>query len=1053
MYGGDEVSAIVVDLGSHTCKAGYAGEDAPKAVFPSVVGAVDGVEAMDVDVDSAKTNSNSEDSKSEKEKGKRKLYVGSQALNYRRDHMEILSPIKDGIVSDWDLVDNIWDHAFRSCLMIDPKEHPMLLAEPPLNTQQQREKAAELMFEKYKVPALFMAKNPVLTSFATGRATSLVVDCGGGSTTISPVHEGYVLQKAVVSNPIGGEFLTDCLLKSLESKGIKIRPRYSFKRKEVRPGEFQVEDVGLPDTTESYKLFCQRMIVGDIKDCICRVPDTPYDDKSYSNIPTTSYELPDGQTIEIGADKFKIPDVMFNPSIVQTIPGMEKYADMIPSVRGLPHMVMESINKCDVDIRRELYSSILLAGGTSSMQQLKERLEKDLIEESPHSARVKVLASGNTTERRFRSVKTLTYESLNNFARFINGVSALLLTLIPGKASVLEGLHGWELRPTPRGPRLPRWMLNGVSSFNRFIHELSLDSDTSILEYSSLEDDEEEDSDGISTPPSPLSQTSLRSWASLPEYYESHWTDWITQDSPMSPRRRYRRSSRPIPGKEHHVPIRTTDRRRGVIEDLQLGTEIFIEAVFDFFHKAAHLLLSPSEAVGIISSWFSSKGDYDDDFSDDELVQTYTLGDTDSSLTERTITSLYNTDTRTCQDVITELGYPYEAIRVVTSDGYGLLLERIPRRDARKAVYLQHGALDSSMGWVSNGVVGSPAFAAYDQGYDVYLGNFRGLVSRDHVNKNISSKDFWSYSINEHAREDIPAIIAKIHEIKTSELRLYQPNVEEVEQPYKLCLLSHSLGCAAVLMYVITRRIEEKPHRLSRLILLSPAGFHEDSNLFFTLIEHSFLLLGPVLSRIFPAFYIPTRFFRMLFNKLARDFHNYPAVGGLVQTLMGYVVGGDSSNWVGVIGLPHYNMDDMPAVSFRVALHLTQIKRTRKFRMFDYGSVGANMEVYGSPEPLDLGEFYGLIDVPVDLVAGKKDRVIRPSMVRKHYRVMIESGVADVSYSEFEYAHLDFTFSHREELLAYVMSRLLLVEPAKTQPVRKKGMKLKKKMETAKTKK
>ncbi|CAN6879854.1 unnamed protein product [Brassica oleracea] len=369
-----------------------------------VVGAVDGVEAMDVDADSAKNNSNSEDSKtneSDKEKGKRKLYVGSQALNYRRDHMEILSPIKDGIVSDWDLVDNIWEHAFRGCLMIDPKEHPMLLAEPPLNTQQQREKAAELMFEKYKVPALFMAKNPVLTSFATGRATSLVVDCGGGSTTISPVHEGYVLQKAVVSAPIGGEFLTDCLLKSLESKGIKIRPRYSFKRKEVRPGEFQVEDVGVPDTTESYKLFCQRMIVGDIKDSICRVPDTPYDDKSYANIPTTSYELPDGQTLEIGADRFKIPDVMFNPSIVQTIPGMEKYGDMIPTVRGLPHMVMESINKCDVDIRRELYSSILLAGGTSSMQQLKERLEKDLIEESPHSARVKVLASGNTTERRF----------------------------------------------------------------------------------------------------------------------------------------------------------------------------------------------------------------------------------------------------------------------------------------------------------------------------------------------------------------------------------------------------------------------------------------------------------------------------------------------------------------------------------------------------------------------------------------------------------------------------------------------------------------------------
>ncbi|XP_027071108.1 actin-related protein 4-like [Coffea arabica] len=115
----------------------------------------------------------------------------------------------------------------------------------------------------------------------------------------------------------------------------------------------------------------------------------------------TSYELPDGQTIEIGADRFKAPDILFNPSLAQTIPGMENFAETVSSVRGLPQMVLESINKCDVDIRRELFSSILLAGGTASMQQLKERLEKDLLEESPQAARVKVLASGNATERRF----------------------------------------------------------------------------------------------------------------------------------------------------------------------------------------------------------------------------------------------------------------------------------------------------------------------------------------------------------------------------------------------------------------------------------------------------------------------------------------------------------------------------------------------------------------------------------------------------------------------------------------------------------------------------
>jgi hypothetical protein len=288
------------------------------------------------------------------------------------------------------------------------------------------------------------------------------------------------------------------------------------------------------------------------------------------------------------------------------------------------------------------------------------------------------------------SVKTLTYESLNNIARCINGFSALLLTLLPGKSNVLEGLHGWELRPTLRGPRLPRWMHNGVSSFNHFIHELSVDSDTSSLDYSSGDDD----SDGMSTPPSPLSQSSLRSWASLPANYESHWTDWITfivwwallparillwvplyllrllarrnsRMQPLSPGR-YQHSSRPcfskaISGKEHDVPNRTTDKRRGVIEDLQLGIEIFIETIFDFFHKAAHLLLSPSETFGIVLSWFSSsshssKGNYGD-VSDDEIIQTAILGDNDSSLTERrTTTSLYNTDTRTCQDVITELG-------------------------------------------------------------------------------------------------------------------------------------------------------------------------------------------------------------------------------------------------------------------------------------------------------------------------------------------------------------------------------------------------------------
>ncbi|KAE9588210.1 hypothetical protein Lal_00003296 [Lupinus albus] len=654
------------------------------------------------------------------------------------------------------------------------------------------------------------------------------------------------------------------------------------------------------------------------------------------------------------------------------------------------------------------------------------------------------------------SVKTITYESLNNIVRLINGVSALLLALLPGKATILEGIHGWELRPTLRGPRFPRWMGNGVSSFNQFIHELSVDSDDSSLGYSS----EEEDSDRYECPPSPASHTSRASGATK---YSRHQMDWIqyiflwilfpinfllgiplrlfklvyctvSRSLFISGRQSPPRLDKRMQSLKDHIIHRVTDRRSGVVEDLHLGIEICIEAVFDVVRKAAHLLLSPSKAFGTLLRLFSfhvSGNKEDHGVVDDAFISTAKPGENGQTSTERnTDFQSLSTDARTCQDVITELGYPYEAIHVITDDGYVLLLERIPRRDARKAVFLQHGVFDSSMGWVSNGVVGSPAFAAYDQGYDVFLGNFRGLVSREHVNKNIPLREYWRYSINEHGIEDIPAMVDTIHEVKTAELRLSKPDIDETndDQLYKLCAICHSLGGAAILMYVITRRLQDKPHRLSRLVLLSPAGFHQDSNIVFSAIELVLTLMAPVLSPLVPAFYIPTRFFRMLVFKLARDLHNLPAVGGLVQTLMSYVVGGDSSNWVGVLGIPHYNMNDMPGVSFRVAVHLAQMKRAKRFRMFDYGSPSANMRVYGSPEPLDLGEHYGLINIPVDLVAGQKDKVIRPSMVKRHYKLMKGAGV-NVSFNEFEYAHLDFTFSHREELMSYVMSRLLLVEP------------------------
>ncbi|CAM8924115.1 unnamed protein product [Rhodiola kirilowii] len=131
---------------------------------------------------------------------------------------------------------------------------------------------------------------------------------------------------------------------------------------------------------------------------------------------------------------------------------------------------------------------------------------------------------------------------------------------------------------------------------------------------------------------------------------------------------------------------------------------------------------------------------------------------------------------------------------------------------------MQQISISSIFSWVSNGVVGSPAFAAYDQGYDVYLGNFRGLVSREHVNKNISSRQYWNYSINEHGTEDIPAMIDKIHQIKVSELVNAQTDSQEgtsdEQQPYRLCAVCHSLGGAAIHLALVPFLIRSDAPRL-----------------------------------------------------------------------------------------------------------------------------------------------------------------------------------------------------------------------------------------------
>ncbi len=184
MYGGDEVSAIVVDVGSDTTKAGYAGEDSPKMVFPSALGVLssdDGAKKYSVD-----------------------------EMNFPTPGLEVCSAFTDGLISNWEgyeqargdtcalslslslhalthatharTCQQIWTHTLKNRLRIESVEHPLMVAEPTHNKREQREKMVQLLFEKFQPPALFLAKNSVLSSFAVGRPTSLVIDCGASGT-------------------------------------------------------------------------------------------------------------------------------------------------------------------------------------------------------------------------------------------------------------------------------------------------------------------------------------------------------------------------------------------------------------------------------------------------------------------------------------------------------------------------------------------------------------------------------------------------------------------------------------------------------------------------------------------------------------------------------------------------------------------------------------------------------------------------------------------------------------------------------------------------------